>query len=212
MKYENFLKKVNNLPIIESEIFLAGEANPKTLKVQFSRWVNSGKLIQLRRGVYALPEIYTNKPHCAFYAANLIKRPSYISLEKAMEFYGLIPEAVNVYTSVTSKRAGHFHNEVGDFYYRHIHADLFWGYRSIMIEGQHVFMARPEKALLDFIYLNHIDVSREFLDELRLQNTDVLSGHQLMEDAKRFKKPVMLKRARILTAYIQDVQKEEKKL
>lgn len=205
-------KKVKNLPVIESEIFLASESNSAALKVQFSRWVNAGRLVQLRRGVYVLPEHYRDHQNCAFYAANVLKKPSYISLEKALEFYGLIPEAVKVYTSITSKRAGHFKNDIGDFDYRHICEELFWGYQPIMMEGQAVFMARPEKALLDLIYLNCIDVSYDFLDGLRLQNTDGVKVKQLMADAKHFGKPVILKRAKVLAEYIQDLQNGERRL
>lgn len=89
MNHDEFIKKVKNLPLIESEIFLAGEERIKTLKVQFSRWVNSGRLIQLRRGVYVLPEHYRERKSISFYAANILKKPSYISMEKALEFYDL---------------------------------------------------------------------------------------------------------------------------
>lgn len=212
MKYEEFIKKVKNLPVIESEVLLAGEPNPLALKVQLSRWVRSGRLIQLRRGVYILPEHYRIKQDCALYAANVLKKPSYISVEKALEFYGLIPEAVQIYTSVTSKRAGYFKNEIGDFDYRHIRAELFWGYRPVRLNGQDIFMASPEKALLDFFYLNSVDVSHAFLDEMRIQNTEMISLDQLTEDARRFGKPVMVKRAETLMNYIRERKDEEKML
>lgn len=212
MKYEYFLKEVKNLPVIESEILLTGQSYPAALKVQLSRWVSSGRLVQLKRGVYVLPEHYRQTQGGALYVANVLKKPSYVSLEKALEFYGLIPEAVKVYTSVTSKRAGTFNNDIGNFEYRHILPDLFWGYQPIVLEGQTVFMARPEKALLDLIYLNSMDVSRDLLDEFRLQNTDVLDLDQLTRDARRFGKAVMVKRAKALVQYILDVTREEKEL
>jgi len=209
MKFEDFIKKVRHLPLIESEIFLAGESNTAGLKVQFSRWVSAGRLIQLRRGVYMLPEHYRERSQNAFYAANILKKPSYISLEKALEFYGLIPEAVQVYTSVTSKRAGNFRNEVGVFDYRHISTNLFWGYQALKIDGRDVFIARPEKALLDLFYLNAIDVSEAYLDELRLQNTDGINRDQLKADARRFGKKIMVERAQALAEYIGNLEDGE---
>ncbi|HSA30838.1 MAG TPA: hypothetical protein P5160_03460 [Candidatus Omnitrophota bacterium] len=212
MKYEEFVKYVRDLPVIESELFIATEPNPDALKVQFSRWVATGKLIQLRRGVYVLPAHYCDKPGNAFYAANILKKPSYISLEKALEFYGLIPEAVRVFTSVTSKRAGHFENDLGEFDYRHIHPDLFWGYQPVKLEGQNVLMARPEKAVLDLMYLNAVDVSSEFFDGLRLQNIESLNAAQLADDARRFGKSVMVKRANVLAEYLKGLQQGERRL
>jgi len=210
MKFEDFVKKTRHLPLIESEIFLAGESNTAGLKVQFSRWVSSGRLVQLRRGVYMLPEHYRERTQNAFYAANILKKPSYISLEKALEFYGLIPEAVKVYTSVTSKRAGNFRNEVGVFDYRHISVNLFWGYQALKIDGRDVFLASPEKALLDFLYFNSSKISDSFLEGLRLQNTDVINADQLMADARRFGKPVMLRRAKLAVKYIRTLKEGER--
>jgi hypothetical protein len=54
MKFGEFLKRVEKLPVIEAEALSVGSASPLKLRVQLSRWSRSGKLIQLRRGVYLL--------------------------------------------------------------------------------------------------------------------------------------------------------------
>jgi predicted transcriptional regulator of viral defense system len=212
MNFEEFLKFAGNLPVIETEILLAGIDNPLAVKVQISRWQKAGKLIQLRRGIYLLApsyrkiEVYT--PHIAV----LLKKPSYISLEKALEFYDLIPEAVPVFTSITTKRQGKFDCEVGSFVYRHINNALFWGYSSVTANKQTAFIAYPEKALLDLIYLNEIDISLEYLEGLRLQNVDKINMDRLFDFAKKFKKPKILRAAEIIKKYIETQLKEEKVL
>ena len=77
-----------------------------------------------------------------------------------------------VYTSVTTMREGTFTSKAGKFDYRHIKEALFWGYNSVTLNKQTAFIASPEKALLDFFYLNRIKISLEYLEELRLQNLD----------------------------------------
>lgn len=202
MKWEEFLKQVNHLPVIESEMLLTGAADPAALSVQLVRWAKAGKIIQVKRGVYLLSEIYRKIDVYEPHLASILIKPSYISLEKALEFHGLIPEGVPVYTSVTTKRSGRFITPVGVFDYRHLQPSLFWGYQSITLRQQTAFIAQPEKALLDFFYLKKIKVSHDFLEEMRLQNCEIISNQTLITYAQRFQKPGILAAAKTLQQYL----------
>lgn len=210
MKFEEFVKTVKDLPVIDTELLLSGVSNSAGIKVQITRWLKSGKLVQLKRGTYLLAEPYAKVDTLASHVASALKKPSYISLEKALEFHGLIPEAVKVYTCVTTKRAARFVNAVGDFDYRHIQRSLFWGYESINNKKQTAFMATAEKALLDLFYLKHINVTLDYLKELRLQNGENINMKRLFEYAERFKKPGMLRHAKTITDYLEDYKNGEK--
>lgn len=203
MKLENFIKITGNLPVIEIELLLAGIPNPDPLKVQISRWEKAGKLIQLKRGIYLLADAYRKIEVYEPYIASILKKPSYLSLEKALEYHGLIPEAVKVYTSVTAKRAAKFSSSAGVFSYKHIKNSLFWGYKPVTLRQQTAFIATAEKALLDLIYLNGIKISTEYLEGLRLQNIEQINLDTLFEYAEKFKKPGMLRAAKIIKKYIQ---------
>ena len=145
MRYETLLKQTKGLPVIETEILLAGVANPQAVRVQLSRWVKLGKIVQLKRGVYLLPETFRREDVPVFYIASVLQKPSYISLEKALEYYDLIPESVPVFTSVTTKRQGKFTTEAGVFDYRHVRKDLFWGYRPMTQTGKPFLWRNPKK-------------------------------------------------------------------
>jgi len=210
MRWEKFVAKFNKLPVIDTEIFLAGVTDPRPLKVQISRWQKARKLIQVKRGIYLLAEPYRRVEVCEFYLASLLKKPSYISLEKALEYYDLIPESVSVYTSVTTKRPGRFSSEVGVFDYRHIKNSFFWGYNSITLNKQTGFIASAEKALLDFFYLKGVKISLDYLEEMRLQNAQQINLEKLAEYAKKFKKPGMLYVAQVISKYISTASKRKK--
>ncbi len=122
MKWEEFLKKVDDLPVIETEVLLSGVVEPEPLRVQLSRWQKAGKIVQVKKDVYLFAESYRGKNIYEPYLASILKKPSYISLEKALEYHleyhnNMIPEAVPVYTSVTPKRAGKFVSEIGTLQY-----------------------------------------------------------------------------------------------
>ncbi|MBL7069079.1 MAG: hypothetical protein ISS34_04405 [Candidatus Omnitrophica bacterium] len=201
MKYGEFIKLVRDLPLIEVGLILAGVPNPDPVKVQISRWVKAHKLIQLRRGVYLLPKAFRKIDVYEPYLAAVLKKPSYISIEKALEYHDIIPEAVKIFTSVTTKRGRRFTTKLGVFNYQHIKNSLFWGYEAVTINKQTAFFATPEKALLDLLYLKRIKTTTAYLDELRLQNLERLNLRRLLEYGRRFKKPGMRRAARLIKKY-----------
>ena len=212
MKWEEFLKIAGRLPVIDTNALLPGVTDVAALKVQISRWQKAGKIIQLKKGIYVLADSYRKVTINEFYIATVLKRPSYLSMEKALEYYNLIPERVTVYTSLTTKRGGRFISGIGDFEYRHIKKTLFWGYESVKWQGQTVFIATPEKALMDLVYENKIKVSLSYLEELRLQNTESVNLDKLVEYARRFKKPKMLSAALLIKEFLTSDKEGEKSL
>lgn len=209
MKWDDFLNTVGDLPVINTEVLVIGVTNPGVVKVQLSRWRRAGKLIQLKKGFYVLAQAYRKIDIYELYVASLLKRPSYISLEKALEFYGLIPEAVPIYTSVTPKRQGKFISKIGIFEYQHIKDSLFWGYDSISMNKQTAFIASPEKALLDLIYFKGMNISLGYLEGLRLQNVEKININKLFIYAEKFKKRGMLFAADVINKYCDCLKKEE---
>ncbi|MEK7849347.1 MAG: hypothetical protein AAB213_00790 [Candidatus Omnitrophota bacterium] len=212
MKLEQFIKKVQDYPVIDLESLMVGLKNPQSLKVHISRWQKSGKLIPLKNGLYILANAYRKVEPQEFYIASLLKTPSYVTMEKALEYHDMIPEAVAVYTCVTTKRQGRFETPIGVFDYRHIKTSYFWGYDSVTLNDQTAFVASPEKALLDLIYLKNIKVSQGYLEELRLQNIDDIDLKKLMAYARRFGKPGIKRAAKIIKKFIEAEIAREKKL
>lgn len=166
-----------------------------------TRWVKKGYLIRLRQGYFAFPE-YKNKPEYALYLANKIYRPSYISLHKALSFYGLIPEAVVQITSVTSLKTASFVNAFGEYSYKNIKEDLLFGYElKQMADNRTIQFATPEKALLDLLYLYPFYKNEKDLEELRLDYDflhDDLNKELLMDYCSKFKSKALEGRVKLL--------------
>ncbi|HEY76400.1 MAG TPA: hypothetical protein G4O00_09500 [Thermoflexia bacterium] len=196
MDFEQLLRIVGDEPVFETSLLLAGGVDPRHVRRQLSRWVRAGRLYQLRRGLYALAPPYQKvKPH-PFLIANHLTRGSYVSLQSALAHYGLIPEHVPTVTSVTTARPGRWETSLGVFEFRHLKPALFFGYRRLDLgEGQAGFVATPEKALLDLIYLTPGGDTPEYLRELRLQNLDRLDLDALRRMAVRFDRPKMTRAA-----------------
>ena len=191
MEYDSLLKLVGDDPVFESSLLLSGNINPKVVYLQLTRWVNSGRIYQLRRGLYSIaPPYQKTKPH-PFLIANHLRRASYVSLQSALAFYSLIPETVNTTMSVTTGRPERLETPLGFYDFRHIKTDLLFGYQMIDLKSQNALVATPEKALLDLIYLQPGGESPNFIQELRLQNVDLLDLDLLKKQSEVFNTPKM---------------------
>lgn len=201
MEFDTLLSVVGDAPVFPTGLLLAGAESPDYIRRQLSGWVGAGKVWQLRRGLYTLaPPFQKTVPH-PFLAANRMVPGSYVSLQSALAYHSLIPEYVPVTTSVTTQRAAEWNTPIGQFTYRHIQRDLFFDYRPVEVAaGQTAFVASPEKALLDLIYLQPGGDDRAYLESLRLQNLDQLDLDALQYLAEAAGKPKLRRAVAELTS------------
>ena len=203
MEFDRLLKLIGDDPVFETSFLLAGNIDPKNVRLQLTRWVNSGRLYQLRRGLYSIAPPYQKvRPH-PFLVANRLQRASYVSLQSALALYGLIPETVNITVSVTAGRPERLVNPLGIFEFRHIKSNLLYGYQMTDLGGQNALVATPTKALLDLVYLQPSGESAKYLNELRLQNLDHLDLDVLKRQTEVFDSPKMRVAAKVINNLIQ---------
>jgi hypothetical protein len=155
------------------------------LAVQVSRWCEAGKLVKIRKGLYAFPKSGTALPGLA----NEIVTPSYLSGVWVLGHYGMIPEVVWEYTSVceVSPRRKLWENEFGRFSYRQV--KNFSGYERVDWGGVPVLLAVPEKALCDEWYLAGGEWTIARHREMRYQEIEGLSGDLIAEFVAGFHSP-----------------------
>ncbi len=185
MKFETLLLRTRHLAVIDSATLRALGEDPRALGVQLSRWVAKGRLLQLRRGYYQLPEGFRTVDPSPLFLANLLATPSYVSLESALAVHGLIPERVPLTQSVTTRRPERLANAAGHFDFRHVKTDWFFGYRETPVPGGTALIAEPEKALLDLVHLSRGEFPPERIAELRLDGLDRIDLPRMLGFARR---------------------------
>ena len=121
---------------------------------KISDLLKKGFVIRVKKGLYVFGDEYQRRPYSREILANLIYGPSYISLDYALQHYGLIPERVETVTSITTGRSRKFSTAVGLFTYRMVPLEAFRiGIDRIEIsDGRGFLMATPEKAMADKLY------------------------------------------------------------
>ena len=117
------------------------------------RLLAAGEIVRIRKGLYTFGEPLRQAPISRELLANLIYGPSYISLDYALNYHGLIPERVETVTSMTLGRSRSFTTPCGTFSYRRLSQSR---YAVGVILEEHsdlsFLIASPEKALADKVW------------------------------------------------------------
>jgi len=180
MKFNEIVQTFGNRAWFDFEMvhLISGEASA-CVHTELYRWRESGKLIELRRGLFALAEPWRHSPVDGACLAEALYPPSYLSGAWALRRYGLLPVDASAYAedegpafdSVTARPAKTFENTIGHYTYTTFPRDLLFGTKTELIDGKRVRMALPEKALLDYWFIEGGE-----WDEERIKNAGLSRG------------------------------------
>jgi len=176
MKLQNLRTNIKMPVFSRTDVLkLFPEEPVNQINTQLYRMIKRGDLIGLKRGLYVFPNLNIDE----FVIANKLYSPSYVSLESALNIFGVIPDIPSVVTSVTTVTSKKINTSLGNFKYSKINENLFFGYKSILDErsGFYYSIANPEKALLDFIYIRKVKNLSEYRVDLNNVNQTELFNY-----------------------------------
>lgn len=198
---KTIIELTEKLPVFTLDDLTAVEKNRHYLWLILHRYEKRGKLIRLKRGIYANStnvEKMKNRGEIEIltdFLANYLYPPSYLSLETILYRHNLLTEIPVNFTSIAKNKTASFTNKLGNFLYHKIKPSLFCGF-ELNKEGNFSFMkATKAKALFDFLYLRkNILPDKGAVKELRLNlehlsRTDIneLRGYVASEGSKKMK-------------------------
>ncbi len=165
MQYLEIKENLKRFIVISRRDIL--KVDPDFHDQRLSEWQKKGYIKKIVKGYYIFSDLEVNES-VLFIIANKIFDPSYISLEMALSYYGLIPESVYGVTSVTSRKTYAFNSCLAKFSYRKIKVELMFGYQLVNYKNYSFKMAEIEKAILDYFYINPKLKSEGDFYELRI--------------------------------------------
>lgn len=122
------------------------------IRQKLYRYEKKGLIQRLKKGLYCFDK---SKLHL-FEIANFLYQPSYISCQSALFYYGIIIDVPQKITSVTTITTKKIVSNNDNFIYYKVKKNLYFGYETVEIDQSNFKIATPEKALLDFFYINKI--------------------------------------------------------
>lgn len=166
MKFMDFKEALKPFTVFSLQEIKKIDANFQRRRL--SEWQDKGYIKKIIKGFYIFSDLKINEKVLAE-IANRIYAPSYVSFEMALSHYSFIPESVYAITSAGTRKTSRFSTPIGEFIYRTIKPALFFGYNLVAYnDGKFFKIASPEKAVLDYFYINpHIQTEDDFLS-LRL--------------------------------------------
>lgn len=167
IKFESILKRKGFFLFTPLDVARVFSVSDTSVTFLLHRYTRQGVLTRLKKGMY----IFSDTPPPDVVIANKLCEPSYISLEFALSYHSIIPEVVYSLTSVTTKSKREYSALGKVFSYRQIKKEAYTGYTLRQYGGRSFFIADPEKALVDAIYLRILDGLEPF-DRMRLKALD----------------------------------------
>ncbi len=161
-----------------------------SLYVTLNRLVGSGVLIRLKRGVYQ-PEFQGLELEKT---ANELYYPSYLSFESALSRYGILSQIPYTLTFATTRRSKNLTLGTREVEYRQLKEEYFFGY----ILDNSLYVAEPEKAVLDQLYLLSIGKATSDISEWSLVG---MEENKFLDYSKRFPKRVQDKANRLILRF-----------
>jgi predicted transcriptional regulator of viral defense system len=175
------LNKIAKLYFGIADIARALGISPASAKVSASRYVKLGALVRIKKNIYVLREAWNAAGlEEKFVFANLGQTPSYISLMTALDYYEITTQIQrNFFESVAVKRTKQIKVDDSLFRYSKLTSTLYFGFKK----EKDFFIATPEKALLDAIYL--MSYGRYALDMSAL-DADKFDADEIRRQSKKF--------------------------
>jgi predicted transcriptional regulator of viral defense system len=163
--------------IFDYQVLMDALAEYRKPRDRITRLLASGVIVRIKKGLYCFGEVFRKEPLSREHMANLIYGPSYVSLDYALSYHGLIPERVEAVTSVTTRRSRDFNTPIGNFTYRMLKGPRYALGAILETIGKTPFLvASPEKALVDKVWsdkrfsgLRMSEYEAYMIDDLRIE-------------------------------------------
>ncbi len=152
MSFQDHLLPFAELPLNRQVIHSALKAYRRPYD-KISELLRQGILIAVKNGLYVPgPKADIQGPE-PFTLSNHLYGPSYVSLESALSWWGLIPEQVYGVTAVCLGTSKRMNTALGRFSYQHLPLPYYsFGINRLALSRkQQVLIASPEKALCDTV-------------------------------------------------------------
>lgn len=160
--------------------YLFPDASEGARKLLVYRSIEKKEIARLKPGIYILEKPFRKVDPHPFVLAAMLHAPSHVSLESALAYHDLIPEAVYQVSSVTSGRSRTYHTPFGVFSFQRVPAaDPRAGVKALeMHKESWAFVAEPLRAIADLIYLTP-DITWEkdgisfLIESMRIEEDDL---------------------------------------
>ncbi len=188
MEALQIVKKLQEYPTFNIDTFANIINNDKIYaKMHLNRLKNRDIVKRIQRNVYTVQED-------PLIIASRIIWPSYISLWTAFRYHNLTEQIPNKISVITTRSKSRDNIQIMNttIIFEKIRPSWFFGFSKIKIQDFEVFMAEPEKALIDAVLLKKISTTEIY--SLLQNNIKSISVKKIVDYVLRIKNKALIKR------------------
>lgn len=145
---QNTLRKFGETVLQTSQVATILDITPAYASQLLKRLASNNAIFSLKRGLWLIEK---NSNPLSLLQHLTAPFPSYLSLQSALYFHEMISQIPEIMYAVTVARTHRLATPLGHYSFHHVNPDFFLGFT--FQEKHNVFIATPEKALIDFLYL-----------------------------------------------------------
>lgn len=204
MNFVEFSREMKDFPAFSLRD--AAKLSSKVYHHRLIEWQKKGYITRVANGIYLFSDAEVNEMYL-YYLSGRVYEPSYISLESAFSFYGFIPESVYRVTAVSTRKTWKTSFTDIIFSYRTVGRSCFFGYTLLNWKNTVIKMAEPEKAIIDYLYLNPGLNSPEKISGMRFNAGEIMEKtdwNKMKEYLQLFRNKALEKRIDILEKVLRE--------
>jgi len=204
MNFIEFKEKFKNFTVFSLNDIGNIEGNFR--RRSLNEWQDKGYIKKVIDKYYIFSDLELNE-NVLFEIANRIYSPSYVSMEMALSYYHLIPESVYTVTSVTTRKTNSFDTKIGNFDYRTVKPEFYFGYSIEDYADKRYKIASIEKSILDYLYLNPGVREGEDFESLRINRDefrDSIDPEKIYSCTSGFSQKTLKKRVDAFMEYMKN--------
>lgn len=168
-------KSLNKSFYTKKELEVITKSSGEKLRLLINKLLNLGIIERITKDIYTVFYLY----YSAEDIASTLYLPNYLSFESALARYDILNQVPYTITFATTKQSKNIIVAKKQVEFIQIPKNLFWGY---VVSGD-IYIAEPEKAFLDLIYIASVKNYQIDMDEINLKR---LSRKILLEYSRRF--------------------------
>lgn len=188
MKTSQILNELEQKPVFTARLFsLMIRRKSAYANLVLYRLKKANRVTEVEKGIYTVK-------NDAFIIASSIAWPSYISLWSALRFHNLTEQVPHSVQVITTKRRRNMRLKISnsEIIFNRTKPKYFFGYNKINYRGSEIFIADPEKTIIDCLLLKKVSVAEIY--DILLKNKKIIHSKELMKYALKTGNKALIKR------------------
>lgn len=166
---------------------LKNQMTPQVIRNIAHKLTRKGWLVRIKRGVYAISTLEGRGflSISPYRVAQMLLAESYISFLGALQYHNMFEQMLKSIVSISQKSFKTYNLENINYKFVKTKKDLYFGWQNVLIDGEYVKIAEPEKAILDILQFERNRYTVDIIIEIFEKYRDKLNAEKIINYSQK---------------------------